>query len=343
MSAQENKSSTIKNVIAILGFVLLLIIGIWSAIQVIKFVPRLFSDSGVSTQVTSTEEDIELGDRDIVAQLSKDTAQSGEPITIEWAHTGGDEGVVSFSYACEEGFYFQIAGRPVPCNAPYNIPASDTSLEVVPLSAKATVDAPLAITYTNPQGESVRDTLTLAIENDSVVEDGEVDDTKEGTVTTPGPVEPEQPTTTKPTTVVTPKPIVQTVRVPRTSNPYGIADLKVEMVAIGDINRYGVFEPKGIVHHYARGGAKFKVTNLGDKQSGPWHFAATLPTHGGYPFTSQVQPSLMPGASTEIFMTFDQLVPGVHAFTVHVDPLNHIPELAEFNNATGQNITVLHY
>lgn len=354
MNTQEK--STWKNVIAIIGFIILLIVGIWSAIQVIKFVPRLFSDTG-TTPTTTTDSGIELGGRDIIAVLSTATANSGEPVLLEFAHSGDDEGILSFSYACNEGFYFEVAGRPIPCNAPYGLPVTSTSLELIPFSAKQSVDAPLAVTYTNADGESVRDTKTLTVVNTAVTEEGEANEsttsgetTKEGTISG-GPVEPDSviatPTHTTPTrttnTTPTPRTVIQTVRVPRTSNPYGVADLKVEMVGIGDINPYGAFEPKSVVHNYARGAVKFKVTNLGDKQTGEWFFSTILPTRGGYPFTSRAQPSLMPGSSTEIFMTFDQLVPGVHTFTVHVDPLNYIPELSEYNNSTSQALTVLNY
>ena len=347
MSADENKNTTLKNVFAILGFIILLIIGIWSAIQVIKFVPRLFSDTGTTTQPIN-DNGIVLGNRDIAVELSKSTVQSGEPVTITWAHKGDETGVLSFSYACKEGFYFQIAGNPVACNGPYSIPVRTSSLEIIPLSAKTQVEVPFALTYTNAAEVSVRDTKTLTVLNDSIIqEDGTTTPGKEGTVATP--VEPvaQTPTTTTPprttTPVVTPKPIVRTIRVPRASDPYGTADLKVEMVAIGDINPYGSFTPKSIVHPYARGAVKFKVTNIGTKATGGWYFNAVLPTQGGYPFASQPQPSLNPGSSTEIFMTFDQLTPGVHTFSVHVDPLNQILEWSEVNNTTGQTITVLSY
>lgn len=344
MSAeQENTKSTIKNIIAIIGFIILLAIGVWSAIQVIKFVPRLFSETGTITPTNT----IDLGNRDIALEVSTLSANSGEPITLTWAHTGDETGILSFSYACTEGFYFQIAGRPAPCNAPYNIPATNLTLEVTPLSAKQNVEVPLALTYTNADGESVRDTKTLTVMNAAVVVDEETpssteqDTTKEGTISKGGPVEPVSNTTQ--TKTQTPQPVVKTIKVPRVSNPYGIADISVEMIAIGDINQYGAFEPKGVLRTYTRGAAKFRVTNLGDKETGLWYFNATLPTQGGYPFNSQAQSSLMPGSSVDIFMTFDQLVPGVHTFHVQVDPYNAIPELNEYNNATGQNITVLNY
>ena len=356
MSAQEKSGSTIKNIIAIIGFVVLLAIGIWSAIQVITFVPRLFEGDGVAT--TPVNQHVTLGGRDIAIALAPDTAASGSAVEIHWAHNQSTtEGVLSFSYACVEGFYFHIADRPVPCNAPYTLPLTDTSLIVVPVTTHAHTEAPLAITYTKESGESIRDTKTLIVRNESVEEaddttpsDTTTDTDKEGTVTTTPtttrqPIEP-QPRTQSATAVqatYTPTPVVTTVKVPRQSNPYGTTDLAVEMVAIGEINQYGAFEHKHLVNVHARGAATFKVTNLGTKTSGPWYFAATLPTRGGYPYNSGPQPSLNPGSSTEIFVTFDQLVPGTHYFDVVVDPANHIYELSETNNRTGQALTVTTY
>ena len=345
MSTQESKKTTMKNIIAIVGFVILLIVGIWSAIQVIRFVPRLFSDTG--TVATITDNKINLGNRDIVVEVSKDTANSGEPVSINWAHNGDNDGVLSFSYACKEGFHFQVAGQSIACNAPFSLPITDTSLEVIPLSTKENVQAAFAITYTNTSEESIRDTKTLLVLNDSVIETN-VPTGEEVVVNIagPGPKEPEV-VAAKPTTRVTARtntiPAVQTIRVPRASDPYGVSDLNVEIVSIGDINRFGAFEPKGIVHQYARGAVTFRVTNLGTKETGNWNFTAVLPTQGGYPFNSQAQPSLMPGSSTDIFMTFNQLVPGVHTFTVHVDPQNYIPEWSDQNNIATQAITVLTY
>lgn len=352
MGAQGNTNFTTKNIIAIIGFILLLIIGIWSAIQVIKIVPRLFSDTGVTTtQTVNNNNDIELGDKDIVIELSKDTVNSGELVAINWARNGDNDGILSFAYACEEDFYFQVLGQAIPCNAPYKLIADDTSLEVTPIATKANVEAALAITYTNTDGESARDTKTLAVRNTLVVTDtatpsqqtNQADDTQNSA----RPIEPEVVITkpsSKSDTIIPYKPVIrETIRVPRTSDPYGTADLRVEIVAVGDINPYGAFEPQSVVHQYARGAVKFKVTNLGTKQSGSWFFSAVLPTQGGYSFNSQAQQSLMPGSSTEIFMTFDQLVPGVHTFTVYVDPQNYIPEWNEQNNVAAQALTVLNY
>ncbi|PCI90113.1 hypothetical protein COB18_01590 [Candidatus Kaiserbacteria bacterium] len=334
MNVQADKgTSKFKNIISIIGFGILLIIGIWSAYQVITFIPRLFSDTGATTST-------ELNERDIAAKLSTTTANSGDDVVINWAHRGDDDGIVSFSYACVEGFYFEIDGDAIACNAPHNVDADAQTLTVTPITTHETVEAALAITYTNTEGVSIRDTKTLTVTGESPVVTTEEVSTE---TTEEGPREPEvqtTPTVTSVTPTVTPTRII---RVPRTSDPYGIADLQVAMVAVGEITAFGTFEPKGIVHPYSRAAAKFKVTNLGTKETGSWNFSAILPTQAGYPYNSQIQPSLMPGSSIEIFITFDQLVPGIHTFSVHVDSNNYVVEISEYNNAAAQSITVLNY
>ena len=342
----EQNTSRLKNILAIAGFIILLIVGVWSAIQVIQFVPRLFSDTGVSDQPIGNNGGVVPGSSEaIVAQASTYNTASGEPVVITWAHAGSaDEGVVSFSYACVDGVYFQIDDRAVPCNAPLSLSPEATALTAIPVSTHATVDVPFAITYTSTENESVRDTLTLTVTNGQVAAapSESEEPTSGGAVGSGGgPIEP----TPAPRTAGVPQRAVETetVRVPRQSDPFGIADLFVQMVAVGEVTHIGAFEAKGIVHPYARGAAKFRVTNTGTKATGPWAFSAILPTRGGYPFTSQLQPSLMPGSSTEIVVTFDQLVPGAHYFSVTLDPLNHVPERNEFNNRATQALTVLNY
>lgn len=343
--AENTATKTALNIFAILGFVALLVIGIWSAIQVITFVPRLFGGETLSLSLPSFG-----NSSDIEVALSQSRIESGKPMTVSWERGDDMDGILSFAYACKEGFHFEIAGKPVACNAPYNIPASETELTVVPVLLQGdTIDAPLAVTYTDSEGESVRDTQTLAVEKGSgSIYKPPTHGGKEGTLTLGGSnadtkggdsqvttATPPAPTPAKPQTV---QRTVRTVRVPvvRPSDPFGTADLQVAMMSIGAINAQGMYEPKGIVRAFERGAAKFKVTNLGTKETGTWTFTASLPTARQYAFQSQPQASIMPGASIEIFLTFDQLAPGPRNFTVSVDPFNAIRELNEQNNATGQ-------
>lgn len=349
MASDEQKNSKLKNILSIIGFILLLIVGIWSAVQVISFLPHLFSGSGVTTKSDTTQV-LKLNGRDIALRITPDSAYSGDEVTIDWARKGNNEGVVSFSYACTEGFHFEVDGSAVPCNAPYTMAPETSSLTITPVSKKESVDAPLAITYTNASNESVRASATLAVVNTNPTAitpstDTTVSETTAKTATIQtnanGPVEPSTSTTRTARTYVAPS--TQYVQVPRTSLPYGVADIALQSIRVGTVTPYGAFEEKSTVSISERGAAKFIVRNDGTKETGPWYFSAHVPSQGGYAFNSQVQPSIMPGASAEILVTFDQLTAGGHTLIIQVDPYNYIPESNEYNNTLTQTMYVLNF
>lgn len=353
MADDNAKKSKWKNIFAIIAFILLLLIGIWSAVQVISYIPRLFSkDTSEATHTT-----LRLGNKDIVMALTPQNAMSGNDVHIEWERKGNDEGVMSFSYACTDGFYFTISGSPVPCNAPFTMTPTTRELIVVPHTDKESVDAPVAITYTNAANESVRATETLTVvrnplgeTTESTTSEDSVDTDETTTATTPaatptttssgtGPIEPTANTaTTKPTYV---QPTMQTVRIPRASNPYGVADLHITGIKTGMVNAYGNFSEQYNVSKYDRGAAVFTIQNAGTKETGIWYFSANVPSQGGYTFNSQPQPTIMPGGVAEILITFDQLYPGTRAITVHADSYNAIPESNEYNNSITGYLTIL--
>tara|TARA_B100000745_G_scaffold219274_1_gene146016 strand:- start:29903 stop:30859 length:957 start_codon:yes stop_codon:yes gene_type:complete len=315
----------LKRILAIVVFIILLIVGLWSAIQVITFVPSLFNESS-----TGSDGAIALNGENIVVQTSRDTVYSGETLTIDWVREGSNEGVVSFAYGCTEGVYFEIAQDTVPCNVPFTMAPSVSTLTVVPFSSKEKVDVAFAITYTDPQNKNVRDTKTITII-------GTINDAP----TEPTPVEEDPLPTTpvEPPATYTPQPI----RVPRTSVPYGVADLQITNVRPGVTAPYGQFETKQTVSRYETGAVKFTVTNSGTKTTNYWYFRANLPVIGGYEFVSEAQPPLTPGSSLEILITFDQLAPGVGTIVIRVDPYNYIPETNEYNNTALKTMNVLNF
>lgn len=353
MATEEKSNAKLKNIFSIVGFILLLLIGIWSAVQVISFIPRLFSSADVAP--ANGVEAITLGSRDIALRLTPASAQSGSEVVIDWARKGNNEGVVSFSYACTEGFHFEIEGSAVPCNAPFTLTPSTSSMTVVPLTKKASVGAPLAITYTNADNVSVRDTATLFVANsnpqaDTTTTDTSTDDSdtpttpaqQNNTTTKRTPIEPSN-TTPKQTYTTPTTPAVQYVQVPRASNPYGVADIELQKIVTGAVAYNGVFEPKSTVSISERGAAKFTVRNAGTRETGLWYFNAHVPSQGGYSFTSSAQPSLMPGASAEILITFDQLMAGARTVTIQADPYNYVPESNENNNVLTKEMYVLNF
>lgn len=342
MSSENETHATSKlfSVFALLGFTALILIGAWSAYQVVKFAPRLWGGEALTLPSINLS-----GAPKVAITLGDEALVSHKPIALTWDASGNlENGVFSFAYACKEGLRIDVlhtdtegkeAYRPLPCNAAYSIPATDRSLSITPVTTSTgTVDGAIALTFTNEDGESVRDTKNITVEGGRATEteteteapiatetpetptakEGARTPIKEGAVTY-GDEKPKQKTTTVQKTTT------RTISVPvyPKNDPYGVADLSVSITNIQ--GGYG----------YARGIATFRVTNLGTKETGVWHFVASLPTYGTYSFTSDPQSSILPNGHTDITVSFDQSVPGGQ-FAVQVDPHGVIYETNEYNN-----------
>ncbi len=340
MTEKEQKSKAI-NIFAILGFAILLLVAVWSTIQVVKFVPKMFSGGGIdlSSEQTSSSDEIKIN-------LEKFNVNSGDAIDVEWEFTKPSEGVISFSYECKSGFHFRLQDETVlPCNSPYTIPDSGNAITLVPISdSNRYTDVSFAITFTSASGENIRAMESITVTNEDITG-------SPNTLPTSSESENKNTYSTEPTNqiaspvaarTVTPTP-VRYVTIPTTpySNPNGIADLKLNIISVGALNPYtGVFIPKGTVHTRETAAVKFEVENIGDKASGSWTYSAELPTYPHYIYASKAQQSLTPGSTATVIVTFDKQVRGYNTVSIHVDAYNAIPERNEMNNRDARNISV---
>lgn len=344
----ENKdnsfSSKIFSVFAILGFAALILIGAWSAYQVVKFAPRLWG--GEVLQLPSLSRTPNVA---ITLEASELTAN--EPIEFTWDASGNlDNGVFSFAYACREGLRIDVAYtndagektfRALPCNAAYSLPNEDRALTMIPVTTERFIDGALALTFTDENGESVRDTKSITVVNNAATETptetetntattNTTDTAKDGTVPTREPIKEgmvhygeTKPAPAKTITKTTTRTI--TVPVYPKNDPYGTPDLAAAIVSVN--GGYG----------YNRGTATFRVTNNGTKESGAWSFIASLPTYSGYTFTSDPQASILPGGHTDVTVSFDQASYGSQ-FAVQLDPMGYIYETNEYNNYASSSV-----
>ena len=115
---------------------------------------------------------------------------------------------------------------------------------------------------------------------------------------------------------------------------YGLPDLSASVISTGIVNSAGVFIPQTVVYEGQRAAAQILVTNIGTNVSGSWILQAPLPTNqGGEVFTSVAQPSLAPGASAKLTLSFDDLRDvNVSSMVVTIDPYNQIAESNKSNN-----------
>ncbi len=319
------------NVFAILGFIAILLAGLWATIQLVKQLSTIsidFNNPIITMPI--------FGDKDKLAIVeSGDILRSGESAKIMWT-LGKKErevqgSIITLSYACKSGIYLKVTNpnmedyRAIPCNAPYNVPATDTEISIIPvLTDLETGEIAYSLTYTPTIGESQSVNSILKITTK-----GEL--AKDNT-TTPVIV---KPTETEKDATVTTRKVVQTpvkktiVRklVPvRKSDPNGLPDLAVKILetSTADTND--------------KVAVKFEVTNLGTKVVSGWTFTANLPTDPAYSYVSEAQGALYAGERAEMLLTFDKVKTGTNVLILVVDAQNSIIESSEANNSVAQSI-----
>ncbi len=91
----------------------------------------------------------------------------------------------------------------------------------------------------------------------------------------------------------------------------------------------------GAFNQYDGAQVQFEVTNTGSRATGAWRFTADLPTVQNGRFTSNYQPSLLPGAKVVLTLNFDQIQNrGTNYVYINVDPTNEVDEVRNDNNST---------
>lgn len=164
--SENNKT---VNIFALLGFGLLLVLAIWSTVQVAKIVPKMFGGdfSLPSLSLPFLKDKLELN-------VDKTTVDSGEPITLTWKLRSKKDGILSFSYACKPGFHFRLPAiahstskkevsvdtenyTVLPCNMPYTM-EKQNKLILIPVSDLSdTVEINFALAYSNGKEVILKD------------------------------------------------------------------------------------------------------------------------------------------------------------------------------------------
>ncbi len=351
----EAKKTAQANIIAIIAFVILVIIAIWSGIQIVKFAPRIFSGQAIT--------DTFKGDPKIKLSIDKANAKQSEEIMLNWTLDGKvDGGAVSFMYKCTDGVVFDIyddlskSYKTLPCNSPFNMPISSNSLKIKVRSAdKPLSDVALAIVYTNAEGKKYKDIKKISVSNPNTNNDAdataelarESEDTedtssgKEGTISPQNNSGAQSQTETRRQTnnVQRARTATSNTNDRCVSKIYGKPDLSIHHLKVGTVVA-GQFVQKSTFYKGETIVVKFTVSNFGTKTSPSWYFQALLPNRNGEIYTSKAQPAIAPCNGR--FYTLKVVNPkaGASKILVNIDPHNVIKELNEINNSAKAQITV---
>lgn len=275
--SEEAKASAIKT-LAIIGFIGMIIIGVWLAVKIVSLLPSAFSS--LADLVGEMQD--ERNDSPLAPKSDKDVVNSEESFVVSWTAID-DNARYSFSYECAEGISVTLrAGNAtdenIACDEAIPLPKEVTEIEVYVTSEKSRfTDLSYTIAEFNPETDEVLGStdLKITIVNPSIPAGG--------LVVTPNPEEEEEeenetpaPTTPKPTTPV--KPIIVTKTVPYfpISNPNGYSDLQVSLLAVGHMNG-NVFVPATTLDNDNRTAVQIAVRNIGTKTSSDWDLDIELP------------------------------------------------------------------
>ncbi len=348
---QQTKEAGLK-ALAIVGFVAVLVFGVWGFIQILRMVPNVFSSlSAAAVSLTSVfvpAERLEITSTSL-------NVNSGEPFTLSWNHTGArGTGSYTVTYSCRDGVSMETPDthgvyQKVFCDVPFNLTNDQTSIKLIPISqAQRYIDVPLKLTFTRlSDGQVTASTDTaLTITNEQLTS---------GSTTTPVVVTPSTPVVTTPSTPApttpvrkpgTPSRSTYTITTAgRASDPNGRPDLSVTIIQTGTIDSAtNVFVPVGSIKQGGKGAVRFSVENLGTKTIESWNFNAVLPTYPMYIFSSNMQPALGPGDKIEYTLGFDMADANATngILTVNADPANRIwNEVTKNNNIARSSFTIV--
>lgn len=322
MTNKERGEGLISNILAIAGFIILIVIIIWGAFHFLRLASAGFS-SLLSRAGAST-----------ISLTAPRTVQSGDMLDISWKYTVPEEaGTFAVLYQCRDGFQLRMplatSTTPIPCGAPYTVGTKEAkATRLIPvLAGSSNIDVPLSVMYM----ASGTTTPTKVAQGNTTVTITPRSANAATTTPTTG--------TQKPTTPATPKPATPAPTPKPTPVVTGPADLVVRIISVGVIDPVsGAIIERAPTSQNDVVAVTFDIKNQGGMATGAWHFTASLPTNPQTPYVSPQQKSLNPGDHIENTLRFNRATQG--AFTVSVDPSNFVRETNESNNNASQWITM---
>ena len=309
MADGQQSPGLLANILAVAGFIILIVIIVWGAYHLLRL-----TGSGVSSlfsRFTNRGGDITL--------TIPESVQSGKAFPIQWKHVPTENGAYTFIYQCKSGFKFELpnsSGQPtaLPCGNAFIIGTS-TALTLRPiLVGSSAVEIPVSVVFmpaatsssARPQGAgTVRVIAAAANETANMGTSGTTGTTGTGSVG-------ETPST-------------------------GPADLYVQVLSIGVIDPVtGMFVQRAPMHSNDIAAVRFNIGNRGGRATGEWYFSVQLPTYPANLYQSPAQASLTPDSYVENTLRFRPVNPGGGYVTISVDQTNAVSESNESNNVTSQ-------
>jgi len=323
----EKKDSILKS-LAIAGFIAVLLVVAWLAIQLVHIFPGAFNsvaslaESVNQNQETIIDTEVEMDTLTLMNNTS--LLNTGESVVVEWSKVNAN-GSYTFAYDCIDGVALEQISetgvRPIACDTNYNVGDTSTLTLGIDSEKNRYADVPYTVSFLRTSDSEPSaigsDTVTVVNTdiNNQVAQLPEEDETdSESTDSEPTVSEP-NPTGTSNPTPSTPSFTQEFTYAIPSSNPNGYTDLGATYVGVGAINNQS-FVP-GIVEVNDNGAIQFTVKNFGTKTSGNWTFSLELPNGGTY--ESPNQTALKPNERAVLTIGFPTGASNIHTFELSVD------------------------
>ncbi|OGG79592.1 hypothetical protein A3A39_02065 [Candidatus Kaiserbacteria bacterium RIFCSPLOWO2_01_FULL_54_13] len=306
---EEPKASLASNILAIVGFIILIVVVIWGLVHLASISRGWFSSF--------------FGGSDTVIEVSApESATSGIPFSVSWKYDEPTSGTYALLYRCESGLAFQTPApsgnimNGIPCGAAFTVSGEEKRVSVTPfLSGNSALDIPISIIFM-PGLPAATSTAQAGATGTRAQGSATV---KISPVSAPAPTpSPTTPTTPTPAPLTPPSPTPAPTPAP-TSRPSTPADLSVYIISAStDASGQGV--------------VTFDIANVGGTRSGTYYFTAQLPTVSGYTYSSPAQTSLTPGSHVVNTLRFSQGRSGVVSISIAT------PDANGSNNYASQSV-----
>lgn len=305
--AAARRSGTLANILAIVGFIILMIIVIWGLVHLARLSAPWLSDVFRSDKKGS------------ITVNMPSRVEAGTPLSFSWKYTSTAKGTYAFLYQCVEGLQYAIPSgdraTPIPCGAAFTLGNSSSSATVIPmLTGTTSVRSNISILYI-PSAAGSTGPAASGSAIVEVVKGGTPANPPQGASQSGSSSAPVRPGYKPPQKPAAPKPVQKPA--PKPATP---ADLSVRIVAVGVIDPYtGAFVQRAPYSTNEISAVQFDIKNVGGTASGIYTFAAQIPTSQPYTYTSVEQYPLAPGAHVINTLRFSPAVNGTFSVTVYGD------------------------
>lgn len=307
-SSQSQGPGLLANILAVAGFIILIVIILWGAYHLLRLtgsgVSSLFSSWGSGESITVT--------------VPREAVKSGTAFPVSWKYSPDEDGTYALLYQCKSNFRFEMTSasgknNAITCGSAFTL-GTTTNVTLIPVSGStSTVDVPLSIVF-----------MPAATSSATRPQGGATVHVSAGDTNT-------QPTTPAPTTTTTPRP----------TQPVGKPDLSVRILAVGVINPVsGAFESRYPSGPNDIAAVQFDIANNGGSATGAYYFTANLPLQGGYVYSSPIQSSLTPGSHVVNTLRFKPVQSNGGTITITVDSSYAVGESNEGNNTAAMFVSV---